>query len=191
MSDTVFKLRQIISLILFIGALSLLGMITQKPLMIIPYGVFFIAVVAVMFLFMQKRQRHFETVKESSPVWKRILGVAFLLLALATPPVLSLRSSVISLPETMGFTQVLVTSLGAALVYVVLILPAVYLINFKGNDLAKRVIGFVLFFIGTLFPGILMSFIDKSTTGIGSIYYVALAVLVFAYTGFGLVLNRE
>jgi hypothetical protein len=42
-----------------------------------------------------------------------------------------------------------------------------------------------------MIPGLLMSRIEKTTIGIGSVYYVALIVLILAYSGFGLITNRE
>ena len=63
MSDLGYKIKQILSLIVFVAVLSLLGMISGRPIMILAYGVFFLVVVAIMFYLTNKRQRHFEKVK--------------------------------------------------------------------------------------------------------------------------------
>jgi len=41
MSDLWFKIKQIITLVVFVAVLSLLGMISGRPIMIVAYGVFF------------------------------------------------------------------------------------------------------------------------------------------------------
>ncbi len=191
MSDTMFKIKQIVSLIIFIGALSLMGMITQQPIMILAYGVFFLAVVAVMYFLIRKRQRHFEVSKDSSPLFRRIVGIVFMALALVLPALIAVRSSVINLPASLSLGAALASVLGVTVLFIALILAAVYFINFKGTELTKRIIGYVLFILGAAVPGILMSRIDGTTTGIGSVYYVALAVLILAYNGFGFIVNKE
>jgi len=191
MSDTIFKIKQIASLIIFVAVLSLMGMITQQPVMVIAYAVFFLVVVAVMFFLMTKRQRHFELSKESSPLFHRILGGILMLLAIAIPVYITLHSTIINLPSSLGMGKIIGGTLGATIAFIALILGAVYLINTRGSELVKRIIGYVLFVLGAALPGILMSRFDSTTTGIGSVYYVAMAVLILAYNGFGLLLNRD
>ncbi|HRR51526.1 MAG TPA: hypothetical protein P5252_06865, partial [Candidatus Cloacimonas sp.] len=67
----------------------------------------------------------------------------------------------------------------------------VYFINMRGKQVSNRVIGYILYVIAAMIPGLLMSRIEKTTIGIGSVYYVALIVLILAYSGFGLITNRE
>lgn len=191
MSDTMFKIRQIVSLVVFIAALSLMGMITKQPIMVLVYGAFFLAVVALMFFLIKKRQRHFEITKESSPLFRRIVGFVFMALALVIPVLISVRSSVINLPESLSLGAAIGSVLGVTVLFIALILIAVYLINFKGHELSKRIIGYVLFILGAAVPGILMSRIDSTTSGIGSVYYVALAVLILAYNGYGFIVNKD
>jgi hypothetical protein len=47
------------------------------------------------------------------------------------------------------------------------------------------VIGFGLFVIAAIIPGALMVNVDSTTMGIGSVYYVAMAVLILAYNAMG------
>ncbi len=191
MSDTMFKIRQIITLILFIGALSLMGMITQQPLMILAYAAFFLAVVAVMYFMMRKRQHHFEITKDSSPLLKKIAGYVLIALALIIPVFIAIRTSVITLPASLSLGAAIGIMLGSSLVFIALMLLAVYLINFKGQDTNKRIIGYMLFVLSAALPGILMSRIDSTVTSIGSVYYVAMAVLILAFSGFGFIFNQE
>jgi hypothetical protein len=54
-----------------------------------------------------------------------------------------------------------------------------------------RVIGYVLFVIAAIIPGLMMSRVDSTPMGIGSVYYVAMAVLILAYNAMGLFCNQE
>jgi len=191
MSDTMFKIRQIVTLVVFIGVLSLMGMITQQPLMILAYAAFFLAVVAVMYFMLLKRQRHFETAKESSPLVRHIAGYVMLALALILPVLIAIRTSIINLPESLSLGVAIGSVLGVSIAFIATMLGAVYLINFKGNDTGKRVIGYILFIISAAIPGLLMSRIDSTVTGIGSVYYVAMAVLILAFSGFGFIYNQD
>jgi len=111
--------------------------------------------------------------------------------ALAAPVLITVRSTIINLPATLSLGAVIGIVLGITVVFIALVLVALHLINNKGSELSMRIIGYVLFVIGAAIPGIMMSRIDKTTTSIGSVYYVALAVLVLAYNGYGYLLNKE
>jgi uncharacterized membrane protein (DUF485 family) len=183
MSDTLFKIKQIASLVLFVAVLSLMGMITSRPIMIIAYAVFFMAVIGIMFVMMRKKQRHFELVQSSSKLFNKIVGIVLLALALVTPTLIAFRTNVINLPSELSVFAALGIVGGVTLLFLALILAAFYLISMKGHEMSKRTIGYVLFIIASALPGILMSRVDSTTTGIGSVYYVAMAVLILAYNG--------
>jgi len=191
MSDLWFKIKQIITLIVFIAVLSLLGMISGNPTMIVAYGVFFLVVVAIMFYLTRRRQRHFEKVKESSQLFRKIFGVLLMILALITPPVIILRTNLVTLPETIETGTDLGIVCGVTVLFIVLTLLAVYFINYRGRQVSNRVIGYILYLIAAIVPGLLMSRVEKTTIGIGSVYYVALIVLILSYSGYGLLSNKE
>jgi len=191
MSDLWFKIKQIITLIVFIAVLSLLGMISGNPTMIVAYGVFFLVVVAIMFYLTRRRQRHFEKVKESSQLFRKIFGVLLMILALITPPVIILRTHLVTLPETIETGTALGIVCGVTVLFIVLTLLAVYFINYRGRQVSNRVIGYILYLIAAIVPGLLMSRVEKTTIGIGSVYYVALIVLILSYSGYGLLSNKE
>ena len=191
MSDLWFKIKQIITLIVFIAVLSLLGMISGNPTMIVAYGVFFLVVVAIMFYLTRRRQRHFEKVKESSQLFRKIFGVLLMILALITPPVIILRTNLVTLPATIEAGTALGIVCGVTVLFIVLTLLAVYFINYRGRQVSNRVIGYILYLIAAIVPGLLMSRVEKTTIGIGSVYYVALIVLILSYSGYGLLSNKE
>ncbi|HOE55244.1 MAG TPA: hypothetical protein PLU05_05660 [Candidatus Cloacimonas acidaminovorans] len=191
MSDLWFKIKQIITLVVFVAVLSLLGMISGRPIMIVAYGVFFLVVVAIMFYMTRKRQRHFEKVKGSSQLFRKIFGILLMILALITPPVIILRTNLITLPETIKSGAALGIVSGVTVLFIALTLLAVYFINYRGSEVSNRVIGYILYIIAAIVPGFLMSRVEKTTIGIGSVYYVALIVLILSYSGFGLLSNKE
>ena len=191
MSDLWFKIKQIITLVVFILALSLLGMISGQPVMIAGYGVFFLVVVAIMFYLTRRRQRHFEKEKESSDIFRMILGIILLVLALITPPIIILRTNLVTLPETIKSGVALAIVAGITILFIALTFLAVYFINNRGKQVSNRVIGYILYVIAAIVPGFLMSRVEKTTLGVGSVYYVALLVLILSYSGYGLITNRE
>ncbi|PKN73064.1 MAG: hypothetical protein CVU50_04735 [Candidatus Cloacimonetes bacterium HGW-Cloacimonetes-3] len=191
MSDTLFKIKQIVSLILFVAMLSLMGMITSRPIMILAYAGFFLAVIAIMYFLMRKRQRHFELVQSSSNLFNKIVGGVLLALALATPLLIAFRTSVIKLPAELSSGAAFGIVGGVSILFLALLFAAQYMINVKGKELPQRIIGYVLFVIAAALPGILMSRVDSSTSGIGSVYYVAMAVLILAFNGIGLITHQD
>lgn len=186
MSDTMFKVKQIISLVIFIGALSLMGMITGRPVMIAAYAAVFIAVAVLMFFIIKNRQRHFEITSTDNTLLYRIIGIVLALLALILPVLITLRSSLIKLPTELSAGSTAGIMLGATVAFIALMITAVHLINRKGDNLVMQIIGFALITIAAALPGILMSMVDRTTSGIGSVYYVALAVLILAYNAYSM-----
>lgn len=137
MSDTLFKIKQIASLVLFVAVLSLMGMITSRPIMIIAYAVFFMAVIGIMFVMMRKKQRHFELVQSSSKLFNKIVGIVLLALALVTPTLIAFRTNVINLPSELSVFAALGIVGGVTLLFLALILAAFYLISMKGHEIGR------------------------------------------------------
>jgi len=191
MSDTLFKIKQVVSLILFIAMLSLMGMITSRPVMILAYAGFFMLVIAIMYLLMRKRQHHFELIQSSSQLLNKIVGGVLLALALVAPLLVAFRTSVINLPDSLSSVVALGVVAGASIAFLALLFAALYMINVKGKELSQRIIGYVLFVIAAALPGILMSRVDSTTSGIGSVYYVAMAVLILAFNGIGFLSHQD
>jgi len=81
--------------------------------------------------------------------------------------------------------------LGLSVLFIAMVLATVVLINRKGNTFANRAIGYIVFIVASMIPGLLTSQVDSTTMGIGSVYYVAMAVLILAYNAFGLFFNQE
>ncbi|MCB5252283.1 MAG: hypothetical protein RBR69_03845 [Candidatus Cloacimonadaceae bacterium] len=191
MKDTFFKVKQIAWLVLFIAVLSVMGMITGRPIMMLVYAGFFLLMSFIVYLTLRKNQRHFEVVSKSNKNLRIIVAAILMLLAIIAPMLIALRSSVINLPESLTPGAVVSIMLGITLVFIALVLLAVYQINIKGYSLTNRIIGYISFLIAAMLPGILMSNVDRSTMGIGSVYYVAMAVLILAYNARNLFCHQD
>ncbi|MEN6444697.1 MAG: hypothetical protein ABFC98_01470 [Candidatus Cloacimonas sp.] len=191
MSDKWYNIRQILTLCIFVLVLSLLGMVSGRPIMIVAYGVFFLVVIAIMFYLTRKRQRHFEAVKQTSGTFRKVFGIILLVLSLITPPVIVLFTNLVALPEAVSKGLVAAIVIGITIVFVALTLFAVYFINQRGSNKNNRILGYILYLVAAILPGLFMSRVEKTTIGIGSVYYVALIALILAYSGYGLITNQE
>lgn len=191
MSDKWYNIRQILTLCIFVLVLSLLGMVSGRPIMIVAYGVFFLVVTAIMFYLTRKRQRHFEAVKQTSGTFRKVFGIILLVLSLITPPVIVLFTNLVTLPEAVSKGLVTAIVIGITIVFVALTLLAVYFINQRGSNKNNRILGYILYLVAAILPGLFMSRVEKTTIGIGSVYYVALIALILAYSGYGLITNQE
>lgn len=176
--------------VIFILAFSLMGMMTGEPYMVAVYAGVLIIVAGITFMFVRKNQRHSEISLQKSRIPKIIIGSVLCLLAIITPLLLILKSNVISIGMEVS-SMMIITTLAATLLFIGLIALAVFLINYMGDGFALRAVGYLIIIITSLIPGILMSRFDKTTSTIGSIYYVALAVLILAYNGANLILPKE
>lgn len=190
MKDTWFKIRQIGALVLFVLISSLAGMMTGKPVMMIAYGAFFLVVTLAVLYMIRNRQRHFELTQGSNPTVRLVLALLIGLLALALPLLVVNYSSFIPVPEgaaakTIGLTFVL------TLVFLLLNAAAVWLLNIKGETVAQKIMGYLLIILAAIIPGAVMAGINKTTVAIGSVYYIALAVIVLAYSSYTLLVKQD
>lgn len=191
MNNTIFKIKQIAGLVIFIIVLSMMGMITGKPVMMLAYAAFFLAVSTIVYLTLRKRQRHFEVVTKSNRFLRLGLSAILMILAIILPLLIALRTSVINLPAEMSLTAVIGIMLGITILFILLIFGTIVMINRKGVSAKNRVIGYSLFVLASILPGLLMSKVDSTTMSIGSVYYVAMAVLILVYNSMGLFWNQE
>nr|MDK2851138.1 hypothetical protein [Candidatus Cloacimonadota bacterium] len=191
MNNNWFKIKQIVSLVIFIAVLSAMGMITGRPVMMLAYAGFFLVLSVVIYFTLRRNQRHFEVVSQSRKTVKMIVAAILMILAIILPLLIALNSSIIKLPETMTVGSVVGLMLAVTIVFIALILLTLYMINSKGYNLRNRIIGYLSFIIAAVIPGALMQSVDRTTMGIGSVYYVATAVLILVYNARSLFCNPE
>ncbi|MDP2172770.1 MAG: hypothetical protein Q8M98_05040 [Candidatus Cloacimonadaceae bacterium] len=190
MRETWFTIKQIIAIVIFVAAFSLMGLMTGRPLMMLIYAAIVLAASAIAFLMIRKRQRHSEIALETSRLPMKIIGCILGLLAIAIPLILTLWTNVITLPGGVSIVAIVII-FALTLVFIALMGLALYLINYKGWETLYRVVGFAVIFIASIIPGIAMSMIDKTASSIGAAYYVALAVLILSYNSMGLLIKQD
>jgi hypothetical protein len=191
MKDKWFVLGRIIALLVFILAFSLMGIASGKPIMILAYAGFFIVVMLVIFLFVKKNQRHFEIISEKSRAMSRIIGIVMILAAIALPVFAVANLQLFELGmEGVGLVTLALVLL-ITLVLIAAVVLAVSLINKAGSTKVNRIIGYLIIIIASAIPALLVIPTDRTTTGIGSVYYVAMLVAVLSWWGLSLYSNKE
>lgn len=189
MNETLFKVKQVGAFILFILITSLLGMVTGKPIMMVVYGVFFAVVSIVILLIAKRNQRHFEIKEKQSNTVPMVFGIVLGVLALLLPLLSIQFSSLIPLGETNVMTLLIATGLN--ILFLAMMMGSAYLMNKEPEEKAKQVMGYIGIILASIIPGLTMVFIDRSTVGIGSAYYIALAVLILAVNSYNLLLKQD
>lgn len=191
MKDKWFVLGRIIALLVFILAFSLMGIASGKPIMILAYAGFFIVVMLVIFLFVKKNQRHFEIISEKSRAMSRIIGIVMILAAIALPVFAVANLQLFELGmEGVGLVTLALVLL-ITLVLIAAVVLAVSLINKAGSTKVNRIIGYLIIIIASAIPALLVIPTDRTTTGIGSVYYVAMLVAVLSWWGLSLYSNKD
>ncbi len=190
MSDTWYYVKKIIALVIFIAVLSMMGVATGKTWMIFVYAAFFILVVAGVIFIEYSKRRHFEVIPTDNMILRQIIGAILLLLALVIPVLVTTRMSFFALPPA-STAVLLFSSFGVTLLFMAMMTAAVYLINYLQNELIHKILGYALIIVASTLPGLIVSFFDRSTTGIGSAYYTFLAVVILGYSGINLFLKHD
>lgn len=191
MKDTLFVVGKIIGLLIFILAFSLMGVVSGKPIMILAYAGFFVVVMGIIFLFVRKNQRHFEIISQRNQTISKVIGIVMLLAAIAIPALAISNMQLFELnleKITIGFIALIVV---ITIVLMAGVILGVNLINKNGSTKLNKILGYAIIIILSAVPALLVIPHDKTTTGIGSVYYLAVLVAVLSWWGLSLYLNKE
>lgn len=191
MKDTMFVLGRILGVLVFIAVFSLTGIVSGTPLMILAYGGFFIVVMFFIFLSVKRKQRHYEFVSQKSRKISRIIGVLMILIALAIPALALYNMQLFDLGQQIIGTSTILIIVAITIGLVAAGVFAVYLINREGAKRLHQIVGYLLIIIVSAVPALLVMPYDKTTTGIGSIYYIAIIVAIISWWGFSLFLKKD
>jgi len=191
MKDSLFVVGKIIGLLIFILAFSLMGIASGRPVMILAYAGFFVVVMGIIFLFVRKNQRHFEIVSKENKAIRKIISIIMLLAAIAIPALAIANMQLFDLGvEKIGISLIAIV-LAITIVLIAGVTFAVSLINKSGSSNLSKIIGYMIIVILSAVPALLVIPHDRTTTGIGSVYYVAVLVAVLSWWGFSLYLNKD
>ncbi|MDD2332174.1 MAG: hypothetical protein PHI68_05930 [Candidatus Cloacimonetes bacterium] len=190
MQDKWFSIKQIISAVIFIGILSITGLVSGKVWMMPIFALFF-AIIAGLIIFVGKgKQRHFEVVKTSNKTAHMIFGAILSLAALVIPLIIVWRTSLIPVPGHLSVGLMGLTFL-FTIVFLAFLFVAVYFLENPKAQMLHKVIAYVLIVVASAIPGIVVSSYNRTTNGIGSSYYVALIIVFLAWNGLHLVFKRD
>jgi hypothetical protein len=191
MKNTLFIIGRIIAVLVFILAFSIAGVVSGKPIMILAFAGFFILIMFITFLFVRKNQRHFEIISQGNRTIAKIVGILLILIALALPALAISTMQIIELgSQNIGFSTLAVV-FAITLTLMICGVLSVYLINRTGSKLWHKILGYLIIIIACAIPALMVIPYDRTTTGIGSIYYLTLMVAVLSWWGFSLFLNKE
>lgn len=191
MKDKMFVIGKVIGIIVFILALSMMGMASGKPIMVLGYAGFFVAVMFLIFLFVRKNQRHFEIISQTNPKLLKIVGGVILLIAIAFPVIIIMNIQIFDMSAikiSLGFITLLVA------ITIALIACGVFAVNMINREKAtkiSRALGYLIIIVLSAVPALLVMPYDRTTTGIGSVYYITLLVSVLSWWGITLYLNKD
>ncbi len=191
MKDKLFIIGKVIGLIVFILALSLMGMASGKPIMVLAFAGFFAIVMFFFFQFVKRNQRHFEIISQSNPKVMKALGIVIMLVAIATPVLTIANMSIIDFGVTKVGNGILAMIIAITIALIAGGIYAAYLINKAGSTKISRILGYVIVIVLSAVPALLVIPYDRTTTGIGSVYYVATLVAILSWWGFSLYLNKD
>jgi hypothetical protein len=191
MKDKLFIIGKILGLLFFLAIFSFLGIASGNPVMIVAYAGFFIVVMGVIFFFVKRNQRHFEIISQANPLIGKIIGVALMLIAIASPIIAISSMQIFDIGTTaIGFGTIAIV-LALTLALIAGCMFAVNLINKINSSKIHKMLGYLIVIVASAVPALMVMQHDHTTTGIGSVYYLALMVAVLFWWGFSLYQNKE
>ncbi len=190
MQDKWFSIKQIISVVIFIGVLSIAGLVSGKVWMMPIFALFFTLVAGLIIHISKGKQRHFEVIKPSNRTAHLVFGAILSVAALIIPVLVVWRTSLIPVPGSLSVGLLALTFV-FTIVFLALLFVAVYFLEYKKTEMLHKVLAYVLIVLASALPGIIVSSYDRTTNGIGSSYYVAMIIVFLAWNGLHLVYKRD
>ncbi len=167
-------MMQIIGVVLFVAIVSILGLLRHGVPGYIAMFIMFAAILALIFLGIKNRQRHFELMP-SNPTLKKVFSIVMGILAIALPLLIIITSKLFP-PAAMP----IIITLVAILVFIALIVLALRLVNRRG-DSGSVVAGYILVILAAILPGIMVLMVTKDSGAFAITYLAALVAAVLAY----------
>lgn len=169
---------QFAGLVIFVGALSLIGLTKGIIGYIIWFAVIAVIVLAI-FLSLRRRKKHFE-LTEVNPRGKNIYSIIFAVLSVVLPVLIIRFGGVVPIAAGREFLAIIVPLIGV-LVFIALLYLALVMINKKGEAVSNRVLGYALIILAAILPGIIMLFVDTDTSSFAGVYLSALVATILSY----------
>jgi uncharacterized membrane protein len=114
-----------------------------------------------------------------------------LIIAIASPVLVISNMQVIDLGiKSVGFSTIALVLL-FTLVFIAGGILGVSFINRTSSKLLNKILGYVIIVIISALPALVVIPHDRTTTGIGTIYYLAIFVAIVSWWGVSLYLNKD
>lgn len=179
------KIIKVVGWIALFAALSSFGFASENPSIAIPlYAVFFIIVFGLVYLFVKKNQKRHEMDVNVKKTMHKVLGICLLLISLMVPTLI-FRSANFPL-----FSYIIITVIAAILI-VLSILAITIINNSKGNNIGLLLLGYLLLIVIASIPALGIIQYDSSYNALGTAYYSAILISIFAWWGISLYTSKE
>ena len=171
--------------IILLLAFGSLGFTSDDPSVGVPvFTIFFLIIFGLVYLYVRKHQKRTEIDQKAIMAIHKIFGILLVILALFSP-IIALRK--INLP----FIYNLIIFIGTAILIGLAMLAVSLINNQKTNNFISSLLGYLLLIIVSGIPAIvatnfLMIYFPNAYNSLGTSYWSALAVAVFAWWGFSL-----
>jgi hypothetical protein len=191
LKKSLFNLGRIIGALIFIMVLSLSGIVSGKPIMILAYAGFFLLVMFAIFLFVRKNQRHFEIISQRNKLMSKIIGTLMVLIAIAIPALAITNMQLFELGSATIGLKVILAVVALTITLLISGVVGVYLINRSGSKLWHKILGYLIIIGASSVPALMVIPYDRTTTGIGSVYFVVIMVAILSWWGLSLYLYKD
>ncbi len=176
--SALLQVMKFVGLAVFIGALSLLGLL-HGPLGYIIWILVISLLFLAIFLRVKNNQRHSDLMP-ASPVMKKIATLVLGILALLLPVLVVRYGGFIPIAAGKAALAIILTIV-ATLVFCALIALALFMIN-KWNDKASnKPLGYLLILLAVIMPGIVVLLITRESMAFTGAYMASLIALVLAF----------
>lgn len=180
--ETIIK---VVGWIALFAALSSFGFASENPSIAIPlYSVFFLILFGLVFLSVKKNQKRHEMNTEIKRTVNKIFGMILLLIALLIP-VLIFRSA------NFPFVTYLIITIIVAILIVLSIVAISIINNSRGKNMGLLLLGYLLLIAISSIPALGIIQYDSSYNALGTAYYSAILISIFAWWGISLFMQKE
>ncbi|MCB5224833.1 MAG: hypothetical protein WCY21_05605 [Candidatus Cloacimonadaceae bacterium] len=164
---------QFIVVVLFVIIVSALGFLRHGILGFIVVFAVFSAILALIFLSIKNRQRHFE-LTQANPATRLVVGAVSAILAIGLPILILINSKMFDLNA-----GTILISVAGVLVFIALIVAALILGNRKNT--ASVALGYLFAILAAVLPGIMIVAASIESSALAMAYLAALIAAIFAY----------
>ncbi|MDN5353321.1 MAG: hypothetical protein PWQ09_77 [Candidatus Cloacimonadota bacterium] len=185
-------LVNVISWVLLLAAFSSMGFSSDDPAVGVPvFGVFFILVFLLVYLYTRNHQKHHEPNLKSVALVHRIFGIILIILGILSPLAIFNQAN---FPTS---TNILILVIAAVLMALGA-LAVIIINNSLGKNSFATFLGYLLLIVLSAIPAFIVSQNDKIIevfpdlySALGMTYWATLAIAVFGWWGFSLLSSQN